>query len=387
MLLAGGCLEAVQKPKPATNAVAQPDASLLKARWRVLGARPLGLYYHFADARALKSLEVHASQITLLGPQSFWVDADGIVHGQVPPRVMEIARRAKLPVMPLLINPHFDRPTASALLRHPHAQERAAMYLAYLARRDNYVGWQLDLENIDPADQQRYTQFVARVAARLHRENRLLSVAVVPRLSDAPPGASPSGEFRTGEQGAPYDFRALSRVVDFMVLMTYNHHGNDTPPGPVAGYNWVKAALDYAVQRVPRAKLLLGIPFYGREWVSTSQGTSSRSLAFQDVRGMLDRPEIKARWDERSRTGWFEYRDDSGLHTAWYEDSKSLNEKLQLMQEYQLRGFAAWRLGVEDAKFWSLAVLTRKSASPASARRGRKLESLAAPAPPRSRPD
>jgi spore germination protein YaaH len=252
------------------------------------------------------------------------------------------------------------------LLRHPRAQERAAMYLAYLARRDDYVGWQMDLENIDAADRRRYTQFVARVAARLHRESRLLSVAVAPRFSDGR-----SGELRAGGRSAAYDFRALGRVVDFMTLMTYDHHGNDTPPGPVAGYDWVKAALDYAARRAPRSKLVLGIPFYGREWVSTSQGTSSRSLTFQDVRGMLDRPETKAGWDEPSRTGWLEYRDGSGLHTAWYEDSRSLNEKLQLMQKDHLRGFAAWRLGVEDARFWSLAVLTPKSASPTSARRAR----------------
>jgi len=359
--LALGCLGAAQSPQPAAKAAATPDASLIKARWRVLGARPLGMYYYYPAGGGLESLEKHAAQMTLLAPQCFWVDAEGFVHGELPSQVMEMARRAKLPIMPLLINPGFNRPIASALLRSPKAQARAVMYMAYLAKRDNYVGWQLDLEYIDPAHKRHYTRFVERLAARLHRDKRLVSVAVVPRFSDAYPDANSAREFRTGEWGAPYDFRAIGRVVDFMTLMTYDHHGSASPPGPVAGYDWVKAALDYAVPRVPRAKLLLGVPFYGREWVASDQNNTSRSLAFQDARDQMERAKVEVQWHERWRTPWFQYRDASGLHTAWYEDSGSLNEKLQLMRQYRLRGFAAWRLGVEDPKFWALPIVAGKA--------------------------
>jgi len=361
-----------------------PSPDLLKARWHVLGARPLGLFYYSSDSRGLKSLETHAPQMTLLGPQCFWVDDQGIVHGEIPPQVVEIARQAKLPIMPLVINPRFDQALARVLLRNPQAQERAAIYLAYLAHRDNYVGWQLDLEHIDPADQGRYSRFVARVAGRLHRDHRLLSVALVPRFSDkypkppaplsrtvARPGPS-ANEFQTGEWGAPYDYRALGRVADFVTLMTYDHHGESDPPGPVAGYEWVEAAVRYAVARIPRSKLLLGIPFYGREWVrpdAPGQTLKARNLSFPDAQELLGRPGIASHWDDRWRTGWFEYRDASGQHTGWYEDSKSLAAKLQVMRRYQLRGFAAWRLGEEDPKFWGLQAPPLRS-GPQNARSG-----------------
>jgi len=236
-------LAAAQKPSVSSKPVAKPDATLVKARWRVLGASPLSMYYYSPDSRGIKSLEEHASQMTLLAPQSFWVDTEGFVHGEVPSGILETARPAKVPVMPLVVNPGFDRAVASALLRSAKAQQRAVTYLAYLAKRDNFVGWQLDLEYIDPEDKSYYTQFVQRAAARLHRDGRLLSIAVVPRFSDVYPDADPSQEFHSGEWGAPYDFRALGRVVDFMTLMTYDHHNSTTPPGPVAGYDWVKAAL------------------------------------------------------------------------------------------------------------------------------------------------
>src|SRR5208337_2959763 len=214
LFLALASLAAAQKPgiseKPvAAKPIAKPVSPLVKARWRVLGARPLTMYYYSPDSRGIKSLQEHASQMALVAPQSFWVDAGGFVHGEVPSQILEIAKRAKLPVMPLVVNPGFDRREASALLRSVKAQQRAVTYLAYLAKRDNFVGWQLDLEYIDPQDKSYYTRFVQRVAARLHRDGRLLSIAVVPRFSDAYPDADPSQEFHSGEWGAPYDFRAL----------------------------------------------------------------------------------------------------------------------------------------------------------------------------------
>jgi spore germination protein YaaH len=319
-LLAFGCLQAAQKPKPAAKTPSKLPLAVRKARWHVLGTRPLGMYYYTTDSRGLESLGKYSAKMTLLAPQCFWVDAEGFVHGQVPPEILQMSREANLPLMPLLINPGFNRPLAHTLLSSSKAQERAAMYMAYLAQRDGYVGWQLDLEFVDPADKARYTRFVERVAARLHRDGRLLTVAVVPRFSDAYPGTDGTGAFRTGEWGAPYDFRALGRVADLVTLMTYDHHHTQGPPGPVAGYDWVKAALDYAVRRVPRQKLLLGIPFYGREWVSNGEKATSRTLSFADAAVRTAQPGVEPRWHERWRTPWFEFRDASGLHTGWYED-------------------------------------------------------------------
>jgi spore germination protein YaaH len=215
------------------------------------------------------------------------------------------------------------------------------------------VGWQLDFEGIEPTDKLAYTRFVARVAARLHHDHRLLSVAVVPRFSDTFPGSSAPG-FYTGQWGAAFDFRGLGRVADFLVLMAYDQHTSLTPPGPVAGYDWVKGALDYAVRRVPPSKLLLGIPFFGREWAETARATTARSFAYKDLKHFLDDPSSDQHWDDPSRTTWVQLRDGDTVRTAWFDDARSLREKLKLVQLYHLRGYAAWRLGVEDPGFWQI---------------------------------
>ena len=336
---------------PPTNSEA--EAAFVKARDEVMNAIPLAMFYYANDPVGMESLQAHAGAMTVVAPQCYTIDRMGVLHGRLPPGVQDAARRAGLPVMPLVMNPGFDRSTAHALLHNAKAQERAAASLAQIAARNQYVGWQLDFEGLSPADKFAYTRFVSRMAARLHHDHRLMSVAVVPRFSDAYPDSPPSG-FHTGEWGAAFDYSGLGRVTDFLVLMAYDQHTPSTAPGAVAGYDWVKAALDYAVQRVPPGKLLLGIPLYGREWLETPHGTVSHSLAYKDLKLFREDPGSEQRWDDLWQTAWFRLREGETLRTAWFDDARSLREKLKLVELYHLRGYAAWRLGVEDPQFWDV---------------------------------
>ena len=239
--------------------------------------------------------------------------------------------------------------------------------MAYLAKRENFVGWQIDFERVDAADKTRYVAFIRRVAAKLHRDGRLLSVAVTPRFSDDFPDKR-QVEFRTGKWGAPFDYRALASVADFFVLMTYDQHTSWTPPGPVAGYAWVRAAIDYAASRVPHEKLVLGLPLYGREWVQTPFGLISRSMNSETLGPLLSLPEIQAQWHERWRTPWIEFRRDPDTHTVWFDDLRSYQEKLALVREYGLRGVAAWRLGFEQPDFWKATAEWMRTPSEQSAK-------------------
>lgn len=354
MLLAGLYAVAASKTHsraPAGSAGVVIDSALTRQRETVLNASPLAMFYYSSDALGMESLEAHADGVTVLAPQAYELDGTGGLHGHLSDRLLELTRNAGVPLMPLVLNPDFDRISAHRLLQAPAAQARAIRALDERAERDGYIGWQLDFENLSPADKLAYTRFVSRVALRLHRERRLLSVAVVPRFSDHFPDSTGPG-FHTGEWGAAYDFRGLGRAVDFLTLMAYDQHTPLTPPGPVAGYDWVKAALEYAAQHVPPHKLLLGVPLYGREWVATSHGTTCRSIAYKDLKHYFDDPDSLRNWDDLFRTAWFKLQDGDEVHTAWFDDARSLREKLKLVQLYHLRGYAAWRLGVEDPEFW-----------------------------------
>jgi spore germination protein len=313
------------------------------------------MFYTTGETPENDLLLARVSAIDLLAPQCYWIDRDGFIHGELPSAVNRARGVSRIALMPLVYNQDFNREIVTALLHNPEAQARAIHYTAYLARRDNAVGFQLDFENINPSDRLLFTQFADGLAKRLHRDGRLLSVAVVPRFSDELflPGENSQGY--TGEWSGAYDYRALGRAADFLTLMAYDHSTRAGPAGPIAGYAWIKKALDYAVERVPREKLVLGIPLYGRDWAAENEATTSRSLTSKDIRALLERHEIQPQWNEQWRSPWFNYMDGGISHTVWFEDSRSWRAKFRLMREYHLKGYAAWRLGFEGPEFWAEA--------------------------------
>lgn len=332
--------------------------TLSAMRERVSAARPLALYYTIDGTFGLDSILEHASDMTILAPQCYWLDQNENIQGSIPPAVSDAARQARLPVMALIYNQDFDRRVASVLLRNHHLQKRVIRKLAEIARQENLLGFQLDLENIDPNDINLYTRFVHDAAKEFHRDGRLLSVAVVPRFQDA----------TAGQWSAAYDYAGLARTADFITLMTYDNSGRLGRPGPIAGYAWVRNALDYAVTRVPSDKLLLGIALYGREWTNDGARTEAHTMPYPKTRALLTRLSLTPQWDEKQRSPWFEYRTGGTVRSVWYENARSVQEKLRLLERYRLRGFAAWRLGMEDPRIWSVISAMQES-QPAENRR------------------
>ena len=318
--------------------------SLKEMREHVKDARPLALYYSTCDTFGLDSVLEHSSDMTVLALQCYSLDPEGNIHGNVPEALMDAARRAALPVMALIYNQDFNRQVTSKLLRNRHVQKRVIKNLVKIARQQELLGFQLDFENIDPDEINLYTRFVNEAAKKLHRDGRVLSVAVVPRFVGS----------RPGQWSAAYDYSALARASDFLTLMAYDNYSRLGGPGPIAGYDWVRNAIEYARSRVPTDKLLLGIPLYGREWTKERRGFQARTLPYPETQALLDRLSLKPRWDEQRRSPWFEYQTSGTTRRVWYEDARSIREKLKLVEQFHLRGFAAWRLGMEDPRIWPL---------------------------------
>ena len=67
------------------------------------------MFYYSDDSLGLASLQAHADAMTLLAPQCYGLDRAGALHGQLPAGVLDVTRRAGLPLMPLVTNPGFDR--------------------------------------------------------------------------------------------------------------------------------------------------------------------------------------------------------------------------------------------------------------------------------------
>lgn len=330
----------------------------------LLGAqRPAALWYSVDTEASVQSFLAHADRISIVAPQSFSMDSLGVISGRVDPRVLATAREKKVKVIPLIVNPGFDQGIFHRVLTVADARKRAVASIAALCRDNRFDGIQFDFENISIADRDAFTSFSREVADSLHAFGCSLSAAVVPRTSEYPGPTSYHAWIHDNWRGA-YDFAALASFMDFLSLMTYSQHTRRTPPGPVAGYPWMEAAVRHLLASgVPAAKISLGIPAYSQHWyaVSDAQGArvSGSGLSHEAALGVLAKNGARATWDDRQKESVASWENDYLYEWLFLEDARAFAARLELVTRYRLRGYSVWVLGQEDPKVWTLHVPPR----------------------------
>ena len=315
------------------------------------------LFYTRDREDAFRSFADHVEKISVVAPQVYQVMDDGVVWGQVDPRVLDLARRHDVKVMPLIRQPGFDQETFHRLLHDPEARARTVAALVDLAREHDFWGWQFDFENIRLADRDAFTTFYREAAEALHADGRTLSVAVVP--FDGRTGATAYQRFMQANWRGAFDLKALAEIGDFISLMTYDQHTRRTPPGPIAGLPWVRRMLDHALaEGVPPEKLSLGIPTYSGYWYAAHDAerglhASGRPTDFATTRGLIERFGAEPVWDPEQGASWAVWDNRGTFEYVFLEDRRAFEAKLDLLDEYPgLRGISVWVLGSEDPAIW-----------------------------------
>ncbi len=312
-------------------------------------ARQNEIFYYVPADDAWASFSSHVNQISVLAPQVFLIDESGAVHGAVEERVRTLAQQHKVRLMPLLFN---EKPEAAhAMLSEPKRRRQAVADCLRLCEENGCRGLQVDLEDVALPDKDNFTEFVREISKAFRARHLQISVAVpTPLLQPSPGFTYPEtfGGFAVIAQ--PYDLRALAKLVDFVTLMTYGQYGVGTAPGPIAGYSWVEQSIQYALQFVPAGKLSLGLGLWAYRWCNQQVSHSGVVEAEELARKNGASPQ----WNAWHRSPWFEFDGDNCHNVIWYENQRSLREKLKLVRRYHLYGFSAWRLGQEDPDLWRL---------------------------------
>lgn len=316
------------------------------------------LFYAMPGAPAVNSFAAHAADVGIFAPQSFSLDRFGVLRGSVPPDLDAIARGNGVPIMPLVINAGFSRYGAERLLRSAAARDRAIGALLSAARTQNFIGWQLDFENLPSSQRYAFSRFVAELARTLHDHGKQLSVAVAARTSEDP------GSYTWRTFSGVYDYAALARNADFLSVMAYPE-SDGTHPGPLASTPWVEQVINHVLLFVPPEKFSLGVPTYQTDWMERRVRVRLRERIGRRIRHIYRviyrifhrsgpvSPYDDLTWDPTLEAA---YRiTGSGHHrqVTWVADARSFQAKLRLIVAYHLRGFSVWRLGLEDPRMWN----------------------------------
>ena len=151
-----------------------------------------------------------------------------------------------------------------------------------------------------------------------------------------------------------YDRVELARIVDYIVIMTYDQYWAASPnAGSVAQYTWVEESIKNIINEVPNNKLILGIPYYTRLWKTDSDGKLSSVTLSMDAQDkfVADNNMIK-RWDKESGQFYGEVDKEGENYKIWLEDENSIKLKTSLVNKYDLAGVASWRKGYEKEEIW-----------------------------------
>ncbi|WEG13503.1 glycosyl hydrolase family 18 protein [Pullulanibacillus sp. KACC 23026] len=287
-----------------------------------------------------------------VSPTYFGVNADGSLDlTSIDTQFINDMHQKSIKVIPRLTADWNKKLGEKALAN----REVLAAQIAKAVNKYHLDGVNVDLEDLGPSDKQALTQLTALLKQKLGKKE--VSVAVA---------ANPAG-WTAGWQGS-YDDRALAKVSDYIILMAYDESYAGSAPGPVAGLPFVTKSIDYALnQGVPKDKLVLGIPLYGRIW-NTDMSVSGSSVPLYEVNTIMAKfhPSLTYSQSQQTPVATFAVGNNShfrlnswsdplpvGVYTLYYENHDSISSKLNAVTANDLGGSAVWSIGQDDPALWT----------------------------------
>jgi chitinase len=173
-----------------------------------------------------------------------------------------------------------------------------------------------------------------------------------------------------GEKIAQTEPALYGQYMDWVNLMTYDFHGGwesttnfhaplyhdpaDPSTGNLAKYNSHDAITALVAAGMPRNKILLGVPFYGRGWKGVTAGPNGNGLyqgtsggaagtyetGIDDYKVLVNK--TGSRWYHPVTKQLYLY---TGSGEWWsYDDPTVIATKMQYVRDQSLRGAFSWEL-------------------------------------------
>lgn len=272
-------------------------------------------------------------------------DSGGALTDLSDPAVVTTLESQGMQVMPLVSN-DFDKQMTTAFLANDHAQKQFISSLVSKLAALGVYGVNIDFEEIAGTDRDEYTAFVTALSKAAHAKGLKVSIDL------------PRGDVSWDHLTA-YDHAALAKAVDTIIIMAYDEHwtGSSTA-GSVASLPWVeKGVQTFLSYGVPRNKLMLGIPFYVREWKLDGSGNlvSNRAVLMSAIPQLIaDTNAVGVSDPATPGQTKYKYVKDGFTYVFWAETASSVQARIHIAKKYDLAGVAAWRLGYETPDLWTM---------------------------------
>ncbi|MBX5436859.1 MAG: LysM peptidoglycan-binding domain-containing protein [Alicyclobacillaceae bacterium] len=298
------------------------------------------------DANAVRDV---GRWLTYISVFSYQARADGTLVPARDTYVLEAAgqtRSAPLMTVTNFDGQRFNTEMAHTILANGSIRRRLTDNVVRALRSRGFRGVNVDFEHMRPGDRPLYNRFIQELGDVVRPQGFSLSIAMGPKTSDDP----------QQEWMGAFDYRTLGRLVDFLMLMTYEWGWVGGPPRAVAPLDQVRRVLEYATSEIRPDKILMGMSLYGYDWPYPWQpGMRASGLSNNSAQNLAVNRGSPVEWDVLSASPYFYYRTSEGQQrVVWFDDALSAAAKLHLVYEFGLRGVSYWVLPNSFPQNWYL---------------------------------
>lgn len=289
--------------------------------------------------RETRVLNESINYLTYVSPFSYHVNADGTLKPINDETIIEIALKNRVAPMMSITNisgDNFDTSLVDTILNDESLQQKLIDNILNILKVKSYYGVIIDFERISPVNREKYNNFLRKVVSALHPKY-LVATALAPKTFD----------ITTGSWHGAHDYKSHGEIVDFVIIMTYEWGWSGGEPMAVAPINEVEKVIRYAVSVIPANKIMMGIPNYGYDWTLpyTPGAEFATAIGNEEAIEIARINKANINYDEKSQSPFFNYYDKNGrAHVVWFEDARSIESKLKLVNKYGLRGISYWVL-------------------------------------------
>ena len=281
-----------------------------------------------------------------------------------------LMRKSGLKLIPTITD-GTDKLVLSAYLAKPEVRTTIVKTIVDLVNKYSFDGIDLDFEGfafVDgnttwPKTAPNWVLFVKELSIALRAQQKLLSIS-------APYAFNPT-EKQKGYY--VYSWAEIASSIDRLRIMTYDY--SVAKAGPIGPISWTEKTLQYAISIMPASKVFIGLPGYGRDWITGVTGTCPATappglkagakaatfrMNYAAAKAVID--QAVPIFDTKSSEATYSYQQTfNGLtakgaatactvnRTVWYQNDRSYLERMNLVAKYRLGGAALWTLGMEDA--------------------------------------